>query len=198
MSRVYIVYECTNNPENLSTTIHSYIAAFIDENKMLQYIEEKYKDIIQQWKDLNISKIEKIYDDPDCYVIYGKDDKGNTHYYEIRYEGNIPVIFDYDNDWFGLNNKEDLPKRTIPDTIYLVNQDMEVIGGCLPDLPDSAYVNIEDAYKRIDYLFECTKGGWSTDMNITVTKDEQNNKSLEGSEHFYFRTYISGKVNVIK
>lgn len=198
MNRIHIVYECKNDPNDHHNTISAYTKAFISKEKMLQYIDEQYKSMMQQWKDIAVTKIEHIYNEEDQYVIYAKDKDNNTLYYEIAYEGNIPVVFDYENDWEILDKKEKLPIRDLPDKVYIVNQDMSVPGGCLPDLPDSAYINIEDAYRRIDVLFDSTLECWQDIKNIHVTKDLPDDKSLEGDEHYYFRTYIKEYIDVVK
>lgn len=198
MNRIYVVYECENDPNNPHNTISSYKKVFVNEERMLQYIDEQYKQKMQHWKDIDATEIKSIYDDPDQYVIYAKDKDNNTLYYEISYEGNVPVVFDYDNDWKILNNKEKLPIRDIPDKIYIVKQDMGVPGGCLPDLPDSVYVNIEDAYRRIKELFDDTVYSWKTLSNFEIIKDLPNDKSLQAEEHYYFRTYLIENIDVVK
>lgn len=198
MRRIHIVYECKNDPNDPHSTISAYTKAFISKEKMLQYIDEQYKSIIQQWEDIGVTNIEHIYNEEDQYVVYAKDKDNNTLYYEIAYEGNIPVVFNYENDWEILNKREKLPIRDLPDKVYIVNQDMGVPGGCLADLPDSAYINIEDAYRRIDVLFDNALECWQDVNNIHVIKDLPEDKSLEGDEHYYFRTYIKEYIDVVK
>lgn len=80
--------------------------------------------------------------------------------------------------------------------VWIVNQDMQVPGGCCPDLPDSVYMTEEDAMARVKVLAERCEEGWK-DLEIRRITDEPDDIEIEGPTHYHYRAYIVGSIPLL-
>lgn len=84
---------------------------------------------------------------------------------------------------------------------WIVFQDMEVIGGCCPDLPDSIYLDLEDAKRRVKELFDDMMECWTEqglEPHGEISDDGWEGEINSPKPHFWFKAYIGGSVPIIE
>ncbi len=85
--------------------------------------------------------------------------------------------------------------------VFIVHQEMYTIGGCCPDLPDSAYLKESDAEKRIHELYDDAVK-YCVENNICIGESyiicNECMVQSKNPKQYYFKAYIAGSVPLIK
>lgn len=204
--RLYIVKEYTSISIDGNVNVVEQYYAFTSENKAIDYLKNVAQLTYQEFIDDGIIIDNKVaYIDGHSVNFFGANEEDNHKiYYDITIEGSVPVIINYDKDWEDIKNNVEYVSYTIPDTLYIVKEILEVPGGCCPDLPDTLYVNKADAKRRISE--------WSTSTYNDLLKDYPSVKqeinsdnteyivyvtNNEDIEIYYFRLYMIPEIKVI-
>ena len=85
-----------------------------------------------------------------------------------------------------------------PKRIWIVNQEMYVIGGCLPDLPESSWTTEAEADRRVlecwFETYEKVRKENPTKTIICEISPGEASISFAHSDAFYFKVYNNGSV----